>query len=258
EELGLGEADYLEAGQRYLENFGESARAYERYCQLFLRHPQQANVETLLTLALRERDWPVVEAAGEMFLADAQGEYTEPYLLGMRSRTMMARGFRLLKAGRRAEALALLEAAHDLLPGNGMHADDLFPLLREHGLLELHDRLFAKSYARIKEVLAFFPRSANDKNTAAWLASRALLQLEEAEKLLSEALAEEPHNPAYLDTMAEIYFARGERDKAVAWSAKALEVERSDATLRGQNKRFRTAPLPKRGGKAPAPGEAAE
>jgi predicted Zn-dependent protease len=52
-----------------------------------------------------------------------------------------------------------------------------------------------------------------------------------------------PEQPAYLDTMAEIQFARGNRAKALEWSAKAINFSPSEEIFRRQHERFRSAPL---------------
>ena len=53
-----------------------------------------------------------------------------------------------------------------------------------------------------------------------------------------------PLSEAYLDTMAEIYFAKGNRKKAVEWSDRAANRNSSDFQLRQQNRRFRNDPFP--------------
>ena len=90
------------------------------------------------------------------------------------------------------------------------------------GLIKEHDEWFRISWDRMTAVLAKFPDSDNTCNTAAWLASRAQRKLDEAEKLLHHALAANPEQSAYLDTMAEIQFAKGNREKALEWSAQAI------------------------------------
>ena len=94
-----------------------------------------------------------------------------------------------------------------------------------------------------------FPDGDNTRNTAAWLASRARMRLPEAEKHLQAALAENPGQAAYLDTMAEVRFAMGDRAGAVKWSDRALLhyplIDTPyDTMIRKQQHRFRHHPLP--------------
>lgn len=72
-----------------------------------------------------------------------------------------------------------------------------------------------------------------------------MLKLDEAEQHLKIALAASPEQPAYLDTMAEIQFAGGNRKKALEWSRLAVNFEPDEAQLRRQQERFRSDPLPK-------------
>ncbi len=68
-----------------------------------------------------------------------------------------------------------------------------------------------------------YPKSHNSRNTAAWLASRSIRRLDEALKHSEAALTQRPTQGAYLDTMAEVWFAKGNRDKAIEWSQKAVD-----------------------------------
>jgi predicted Zn-dependent protease len=96
----------------------------------------------------------------------------------------------------------------------------------------------------MQDVIRLYPQSDNTRNTAAWFASRALRRLDEAATHLKAALAARPEQPAYLDTMAEILFAQGQRSKALEWSARAVNFEPSDPMIRRQHERFRADPLP--------------
>ena len=85
-----------------------------------------------------------------------------------------------------------------------------------------------------------------------WLAARATRNLDQAEDLLDRALALKPDESSYLDTMAEIQFCKGRREKALEWSSKALNFTPGDAgitglesfMLRHQHERFRADPIP--------------
>jgi tetratricopeptide (TPR) repeat protein len=146
--------------------------------------------------------------------------------------------------GRMEEALDNLREAHGLIPRDGVLADDFFPALREAGLVKLHDELFEKSAELLRENVRFFSKDHNAKNTFGWLASRANRCLDEAEAYLKMSLEVRPLSEAYLDTMAEIYFAKGDRKKAVEWSDRATNRDSSDSQLRQQNRRFRNDPFP--------------
>lgn len=209
-----------------------------------------------LQTLLEQGDWKAVAAISEVRAQMAaavdfptQGSPTEGAVMRLRLRLQsdLGRALANLKSDR-AGSLALLAKAHRLFPGDGSLADDFFPALRKMGLIKEHDEWFKISWDRMLAVLAQFPDSDNTRNTAAWLASRARRNLDQAEKFAEMALAAKPDQSAYLDTMAEIQFAKGNRGKAVEWSAKAVNFTPGGLEgplLRRQYERFRTAPLPR-------------
>src|SRR5690606_18298409 len=101
------------------------------------------------------------------------------------------------------------------------------------------------SWKKITGAIALHPASDNTRNTAAWLASRALRRLDEAETLLNEALNLNPRQAAYLDTMAEVHFARGDRKTALQWSRLSMNFKPEDDMIRRQYFRFLDAPFPR-------------
>jgi len=149
----------------------------------------------------------------------------------------------------RQRAIGLLDGIHRDFATDGVLADDFFPLVKKAGLDKELDRWFGESWGSISSVLARFPDSDNTKNTAAWLASRAGKRLAEAEEYLRSATERNPDQAAYLDTMAELHFAKGDRKGAVKWSDRALLhyplTDRPyDVMIRKQHERFSSDPLP--------------
>ncbi len=161
------------------------------------------------------------------------------------------RGLALHEEGAREEGMKLLRSSFEILNGDGILADDYFPLLREAGLTEEHDRNFEIVYQRLQESIDAYPRAHNTYNSAAWMASRACRQLPDAHEKIKTALSFRPRQAAYLDTMAEVWFARHDREKAVEWSRKAVQQSfhggsSSDAGvgLREQFDRFQFGDFP--------------
>jgi hypothetical protein len=149
----------------------------------------------------------------------------------------------------RQRAVALLDGIYRIFATDGVLADDFFPQVKKAGLDEDLDRWFGESWARMSAVMEQYPDCDNSKNTAAWLASRAGKRLPEAEKYLRAALDRNPDQAAYLDTMAELHFAKGDRKGALEWSGKALlhyplTDSPYDVMIRKQHERFRSDPLP--------------
>jgi tetratricopeptide (TPR) repeat protein len=146
---------------------------------------------------------------------------------------------------KRESSLALLEQCHRKFANDGSLADFFFPALREVGLLKQHDAWFRDSWKQFEVVIRRFPDADNVRNTAAWFASRAMRELDAAERHVRKALELNPRQSAYLDTMAEIQFAKGQREKALEWSNLAINYLPEDIMLRRQHERFRSASLPK-------------
>ena len=119
--------------------------------------------------------------------------------------------------------MILFRSSFEILNGDGILADDYFPLLREAGLVEEHDRNFRIVYQRLGASIEAYPRAHNTYNSAAWMASRACRELPDALKKIEKALSMRPRQAAYLDTMAEVWFARRDREKAVEWSRRAVQ-----------------------------------
>ena len=161
------------------------------------------------------------------------------------------RALALHEEGNREEAMKLFRSSFEILNGDGILADDYFPLLREAGLIEEHDRNFKIVYQRLQESIDAYPRAHNTYNSAAWMASRACRELPDAHNKIRKALSFRPRQAAYLDTMAEVWFAEGNREKAVEWSRKAVRESfhggsSSDAGvgLREQFDRFQFGDFP--------------
>ena len=173
------------------------------------------------------------------------------FLMRDRFQVLVAQGAVAMEKGDIGRAVAAFSEAHRILPRDGYLANELFPVLREVGLKELHDQLFAQSADYAREVIRKFPKDDNAYNNFAWLASRANRCLDEAEAYLIKALEMKPQSAAYLDTMGEIYFARKNRDEALKWSALSIKNEvlgraSSRWELHQQRRRFQSGGFPVR------------
>jgi hypothetical protein len=251
EKLALGN-NALEIANGYAEgyDFGRAADWWARAASQsdpttnYFEYALQYHVQTLLD----QGDWKAVASVSEVRaqMAASVDISSEKALARLRVRLQadLGRALANLKVDR-AGSLAILGNCHRLFPSDGSLADDFFPALRKMGLMKEHDEWFKISWDRMVAVLAQFPGSDNTRNTAAWLASRARLNLDEAQADEEKACALNPDQYAYLDTMAEIQFAKGNRAKALEWSTRAVNFMPMDPLLRRQYERFRSAPLPR-------------
>ena len=197
--------------------------------------------------ALERSDWSKAAAAFEMInsiVIAAEPRWQSPTQFSrMRLHADMSRALGKLKADRKG-AIELLERCHRNAISDGSLADYFLPALRKAGLKTEHDQWFRASWDYLRGEIAKFPHDDHLRNTAAWFASRSMRELEAAEKDITLALSHHPDEAAYLDTMAEIQFAKGNRAKAVEWSNRAMELAPADDQIRRQSARFRSEPFP--------------
>ncbi len=258
EKLALGN-NALEIGNGYAEG-GDYPRAEDWWARA-ARQSDPATADFAYALQfqvqslLAQGDWKAVAAISEvraqMAAAVESSRARALAQLQVRLQADLGRALANLKADR-AGSLAILANCHRMFPCDGSLADDFFPALRRVGLIQEHDEWFRISWDRTLAVLGQFPGSDNTLNTAAWLASRARRNLDEAEKLEQRALAALPNQSAYLDTMAEVQFAMGKREKALEWSGRAVNFSQNEDLIvderdqiRQQHERFRVNPLPR-------------
>lgn len=212
-------------------------------------------IQELKQTALEDGDWKLAaalcEALGMVGLernwpySPRQVSDTPLWRLRLRFEADFARAMSMLD-GNRESALEMIDACHGKLSSDGLIADYFLPGLRRVGLRKEHDHYFEKTWQRIGEVIEQFPKSHNTLNTASWIAARAVRRLDEAQELQERALEIRPDQAAYLDTMAELFFARRNRAKALEWSTKAVANQPGDPMLRRQFERFRSGKFPPR------------
>jgi tetratricopeptide (TPR) repeat protein len=257
EKLALGDATVcLRMGQGYAYG-GDYPRAQQWWKRAaFVAAPPTENDPNEFTPSinrysdalLEEQQWrqaaSTAEALGlvigEIDLSNAM----PALLLRMRLKADLPRALSQIKTDRKM-AVKILEKCHRMLLSDGSLADEFFPKIRQAGLTDEHDRWFEQTWNVVDAAIQRYPKSETTRNTAAWLASRAMRHLDEAEKHLRQALIQNPNQPAYLDTMAEIQFARGNRKSALEWSQQSVNFAPNDEIIRRQHLRFETAPFPK-------------
>lgn len=211
----------------------------------------------------RKQEWERAAAIAEVNTQlMMRGRSSNPVHSVLRTRFYadFCQGMALLQRGQKARAISKLDACRQLIPGDGTLADEFFPALRAAGIGNYYEQWFEDSYRHIDAACQLYPQAHNSRNTAAWLAARSVRRLDDAMKHSEAALKLRPTQGAYLDTMAEVWFARGDRAKAVAWSEKAIAASiasangspRSEAMvlnnfkqLQKQYERFKNAPLPR-------------
>lgn len=259
--LGDGDASFFETLSVYHLQMNEPEKSFELQQKAFLRLeavakpgervPSSRLVKNLAADAALLRRWKIavgfrqvsalLESTGYSL---AGGHYVSRFRFGI----LVARGALAMERGDVETAVASFGEAHRILPHDGYLANELFPVMREVGLSEYHDQLFAESARFAREMVRRYPKDDNIYNNFAWLASRANRCLDEAEEYLKIGLEMNPQSAAYLDTMGEIHFARRNRAEAVKWSNRSLANETLGEEIRWelhqQNQRFKSGPFP--------------
>jgi tetratricopeptide (TPR) repeat protein len=115
-----------------------------------------------------------------------------------------------------------------------------YPLLQSVGRQDDAARLFAGAYAEARLRLEQSPDDPVAMNEIAWLCARCDQKLTEALDLSTRAVAAEPDNASFLDTLAEVNFRMGRANEAVKHETRALELEPDDPFMTKQLERFRT------------------
>lgn len=204
------------------------------------------NVFTLADQFLLEGKYQQAHAYYQAFLLSMISNQNSGYLTVTHrysSKAQMAQGFALLAKDREL-AMKILRSCHKSMIADDSLADEFFPSLRKNRLIKEHDAWFEESWQAMMAIAKRFPQDDNIHNSAAWLASRCLRRLDDAEQQSKIALELRPNQAAYLDTMAEIWFARRDRAKAVEWSRKAITADPSQEPLKEQYFRFQSADFP--------------
>jgi tetratricopeptide (TPR) repeat protein len=156
-------------------------------------------------------------------------------------RVYRARGF--LAQGKIDEALREANANLDVMPGNIDLAIKLVPELDRLGKKKEAEAMFAKVRDAWVKLAKDYPSSAYAHNSAAWVMAICRRDLDTALQHSRKAVELEPKVPGYLDTLAEIHFRKGDRDKALELMKKCVELDAKSGYFRKQLTRFKSEPF---------------
>jgi tetratricopeptide (TPR) repeat protein len=136
-----------------------------------------------------------------------------------------------------AEIARQIKQLRELPLENTEIAQEVILWLQNNGEKDAADAYFNPLEKRLLEDLKKDP-TPNDRNQLAWFYARCHRRLDEALKLATEAVEGEPTNAAYIDTLAEVNFQRGDADKAVEIERKALLNDPGAPEIEAQMRRF--------------------
>ncbi len=144
----------------------------------------------------------------------------------------------LLAAGDFEAAKRQIDLALAAAPGNVDLPIALVPALEKHGHKKEAAALFERCLGAYTKVCQDYPRCAWAHNSAAWMSACCRRNLDDALKHAQEAVKLEPKNAGYLDTLAEVHFQRGDKDKAVALQKRVVELDPKRSYYRKQLRRL--------------------
>jgi len=90
---------------------------------------------------------------------------------------------------------------------------------------------FRGAETTLRGILAESPNNPIAQNNLGYFLAERNEKLDEALKLIQEALKSEPDNPSYLDSLGWVYFKQGKFDLAEEYLKKALKFDTSSATI---------------------------
>jgi tetratricopeptide (TPR) repeat protein len=131
------------------------------------------------------------------------------------------------RARRYAEAEQSARLA-EALPGSPRDNEMSWFLL---GAIYERQKFFDKAEVEFKKALAVNPKSAAVLNYYGYMLADLGIRLDEAQSLIQRALAEDPYNGAYLDSLGWVYFKQNKLGDAEATLRKALERDAHDPTM---------------------------
>jgi tetratricopeptide (TPR) repeat protein len=144
----------------------------------------------------------------------------------------------LVAAGRLNEAGKQIELALEAAPGNAEVPIALVPELERRGHKKEAAALFERCFKAYARVCEDYPRCAWAHNSAAWMSACCRRNLDKALEHARKAVELAPDNAGFLDTLAEVHFQRGEKDRAVALQKRVIELEPKKPYFRKQLRRL--------------------
>jgi tetratricopeptide (TPR) repeat protein len=143
-----------------------------------------------------------------------------------------------LADGKVAEALRVYHDYSAYFPADTRLASDLVRDLDARGHRQEADMVFKEVWDFWKRQCQEHPGAALCHNRRAWFAVLCGRRLDEALANAREATRIAPNNARYLDTLAEIHFARGDRDKAAEVMRRCIHLDPDNERYRDQLRRF--------------------
>jgi len=202
--------------------------------------------------ALKDKKYLTSAEMHEQALLRVLRQYVQfvetPAYVGIPHLVHRLRAAGLLAAGKLDEARKEIDRCVELLPGNPDVATQLVPELDKAGHKKDAEALFERFRSFKTQLCKDYPNSAGVRNSLAWMCATCRRDLENAQQFAERAVALEPSLPGYRDTLAEVLFQRGQKEKAIAEMKKCIKQDPKRMYYQKQLKRFEAgdpkAPIP--------------
>ncbi len=148
-----------------------------------------------------------------------------------------------LAAGQVGDAMTIARQVLAITPGHVTLVSGMVPALEKLGKKTEANELFGTVWKAYEAMLASYPDSPAARNSLALLAANCQRDLEAGLRYATEAVKAFPESVPYRETLAEILFRKGERDKALELMTKLIEEEPRKRLYRRQLVRYRSGPL---------------
>jgi tetratricopeptide (TPR) repeat protein len=139
------------------------------------------------------------------------------------------------------EALRELDACRRILPRDAKLVERFVPALVAAGKREAADALFDEVIAAQEKICSEWPRAASHHNAIAWTSARCQRRLDEALDHALTATKLRPSDAAFVDTLAEVYFVRGDVTKAIETQRRAVKLAPQSPLFQTRLKEFEAA-----------------
>jgi tetratricopeptide (TPR) repeat protein len=130
----------------------------------------------------------------------------------------------MLRDGKKEEAFREIEKAKQLQPVYLELPISLVAELERAGEKERAQKHFDEVFGKWEQACRDYPNCADAHNQLAWLSCRCRRNLDAALEHARKAVELAPTIPSYRDTMAEVYFQRGDKAQALELMKKCLKM----------------------------------
>ena len=144
----------------------------------------------------------------------------------------------LYRNGRIPEAMQAFRAILAHAPTRIEFITEAVPELKTLGQEAAARELFDAVYKPLRALCNQYPKSSYLRNEIAWLAVRCGYELEAALGYAERSVALQPRETNGIDTLAEIYFRRGNREKAVELMMQCEKIEPNQPRHRQRREAF--------------------